>query len=221
MRWTEPANQSSRTPCKAALNSIRTRRRIHLFGHDFVTLILDDYLADVVRSLLNIPQDLFILVVPLTFGACLNNCTPITSLLTDSSSFSRGWSSSTVTAKWKSMGFLARRARSPSLHFAKALSFSVCVQVRFSIPASRSAKFSRARLAIIWAEPVEVDAFEWRWTEPFPYGFSRLATSHERAETSDSKSSERSRSDQQLGSLAVKCLSQSSRKVSLCDFEKN
>ena len=48
------------------------------------------------------------------------------------------------------MGLLARHARSPSLHFAKALSFFVCVQGRFSICASRSARFHRVRLAVIW-----------------------------------------------------------------------
>ena len=51
------------------------------------------------------------------------------------------------------MGLLARHARSPSLHFATALSFSVCVQGRSPISASRSARFSRVRLAIIWLSP--------------------------------------------------------------------
>ena len=53
----------------------------------------------------------------------------------------------------QSMGLLERHARSPILHFARALSFSVCVQGKFPISASRSASFSRVRLAIIWLSP--------------------------------------------------------------------
>ena len=53
----------------------------------------------------------------------------------------------------QSIGFLARQARSPSLHFAGALSFSVCVQERFPLSACRSARFSRVRLAMIWLSP--------------------------------------------------------------------
>ena len=72
------------------------------------------------------------------------------SLLPDSSSFSKGWPSSSVTALRESTGFLVRQARCPLLHLAKAVSFSVCVQGRFVISASRSARFSRVRFAMVW-----------------------------------------------------------------------
>ena len=51
-------------------------------------------------------------------------------LLPNSSSFSRAWPSSSVTAWRQSTCFLASQARRPSLHFARALSFSVSVQGR-------------------------------------------------------------------------------------------
>ena len=38
---------------------------------------------------------------------------------------------------------MARQVRSPSLHFAKALSFSVCVQEKFRISASLCESFAR------------------------------------------------------------------------------
>ena len=46
--------------------------------------------------------------------------------------------------------FLARQARCPILHLASASSFSVFAQGRFVISASRPARFSRVRFAIIW-----------------------------------------------------------------------
>ena len=82
-------------------------------------------------------------MVPLAFNARLKNRTQYSrSLLSDSSS--------PVTAWRQSIGFLERQARRPSLHFAKALSFSVCVQGRLHISSSRSAILTRVRLAIVW-----------------------------------------------------------------------
>ena len=70
------------------------------------------------------------------------------SLLPDS--FSKGCPSSSVTALRQSTRFLVRQARCPNLHLASALSFSVCVQDRFALSASRSARFPRVRIAMIW-----------------------------------------------------------------------
>ena len=72
------------------------------------------------------------------------------SLLPDSSSFSKGWLCSSVTVLRDNTGFLLRDARCPPLHLAKAVSFSVCVQGRFVISASRSARFSRVTFQMIW-----------------------------------------------------------------------
>ena len=58
------------------------------------------------------------------------------SLLPDSSSSSKGWPSSSVTAWRQSIVFLARQPRCPDLHLASALSFSACVQGRFAISSS-------------------------------------------------------------------------------------
>ena len=67
----------------------------------------------------------------------------------NSSSFSKGWPSSSVTALRDNTSFVLRQAHCPPLHLAEAVSFSVCVQGRFVISASRSARVSRVRLAII------------------------------------------------------------------------
>ena len=72
------------------------------------------------------------------------------SLLPESSSLSKGWPSSSVTALRDNTGFLLRQARCPLLHPARALSFSVCVQGRVETSASRASRFSRVRLAKIW-----------------------------------------------------------------------
>ena len=81
------------------------------------------------------------------------------SLLHDSSSFSRGWKSSSVTAWRQSIGFLERQARRPSLHFAKALSLSVCVQGKLQFSASLCESFRREACTDL-AQAVKVDALE-------------------------------------------------------------
>ena len=69
-------------------------------------------------------------------------------------------------------------APSPSLHFARALSFSVCVQERFPISASRSSRFSRVEARNDLAKPVEVDAFEGDRIKAFSHRIPYLTTSH-------------------------------------------
>ena len=70
----------------------------------------------------------------------------ITSCLINS--FSRWWRLSSVTARRALFSWRAKTR--PTLHFAKALSFSVFVQERFPIADSRSVRLSRVRLAMIW-----------------------------------------------------------------------
>ena len=110
------------------------------------------------------------------------------SLLPDSSSFSKGRPSSSVTALRENTCFLLRQARCPLLHLAKAVFFSVCVQGRFVISASRSARFSRVRFAIIWL-------LKGRRVEASFNQFPCLTTSHECPKISISVSTQSSRSD--------------------------
>ena len=70
-------NASTTTRVKAVRNSIKTRSRFLLCGHEFVKLAFVDYPADVVKSFLNVSQDVPIVVVPLTINARLKDCTPI------------------------------------------------------------------------------------------------------------------------------------------------
>ena len=64
-------------------NSIRARCRILLQSDEFIKFGTTNCPTDIVRSFLNIPQDIFVLVVPLAFHTCLENGFPI---LTKSSS---------------------------------------------------------------------------------------------------------------------------------------
>ena len=55
------------------------------------------------------------------------------------------------------------------------------------------------------AERVEVDAFKGDWSEAFPNGFPRLATSHERTEVPVSAGSQRSPGVNNLAPRLSKC----------------
>ena len=67
---------SPRTLIGAIRNSIGVRCRIFLQSNDFIKFGSIESPTDAVRSFLHIPQDIFMLVMPRTFVACLKNCTP-------------------------------------------------------------------------------------------------------------------------------------------------
>ena len=122
-------------------DSVRAKCRILLHANEFVMLGPINHPTDVVRSLLNMMQKIFNLVVPRALGAYLENRAPVFT-------WPSAWFiSDSVEAKHR---VLIRQARSPSLHLASALFFSVCVQGRFLISASRSARFARVRFAMLW-----------------------------------------------------------------------
>ena len=147
----ELRTQATSTPVGTIWNSVRVRSRIILQSKEVVKLGLINSPTVVIKSLLNISQNIFVLVMSRAFLACLENGPQYSqSLLPDSSSFSKGWPSSSVTALRDNTGFFLRHARCPPLHLAKAVSFSVCVQGRFVISAWRSARVSRVIFAMIW-----------------------------------------------------------------------
>ena len=65
-----------RTLIGAMRNSIGVRCRIFLQNNEFIKFGSIKNPMDAVRSFLHIPQDMFMLVMPRTFGECLKNCTP-------------------------------------------------------------------------------------------------------------------------------------------------
>ena len=119
-------------------NSVRTRSRVFLQSKEVTKLSLIKSPINVIRSLLNKSQSLFMLTVPRAFLTCLENGSPI---LTKSSTrvilFSKRWPSSSVRALRVSTGFLLRQARWLFLHLAKAMHFSVCVQGKVETSVSR------------------------------------------------------------------------------------
>ena len=66
--------------------------------------------------------------------------------------------------------FVVHQARCPILHLASSLSFSVCVQGRFINSASRSARFSRVRFAIIWLSLLAINTFKRNRVKTFSNG---------------------------------------------------
>ena len=83
--------QTSRTPVGAKRNSIEARCRIFLQRNEFIKLGTINGPTDIVRSFLNIPQDIFVLVMPRALDAGLKMDSQYSqSLLPDSSSFSKG-----------------------------------------------------------------------------------------------------------------------------------
>ena len=178
--------QPSRTLEGAIRNSIRARCRICLQSNKFIKFGTINGPTDIVRSFLNIPQDIFVLVMPRAHDAGLKNRTPI--LTKPSSLFIFVFQGMTVFISERALrqgtGFLARQARCPTLHLAGALFFSVCVQGRFVISASRSARFSLVRFAIIWLSHWTVHAFKRDRLKAIFNGLLCFTTSHERPKMS-------------------------------------
>ena len=83
--------QATRTPIGAIRNSIRVKCRIFLQSNGFIKFGTINGPMDVVRSFLNIPQDISVLVMPRALNTGLKNGTQYSqSLHPDSSSFSKG-----------------------------------------------------------------------------------------------------------------------------------
>ena len=73
----ELRTQATSTSVNAVGNSIRARSRIFLQSKEVIKLGFLNSLADVIRSMLDKPQNIFMLVMSRAFVACLENCSPI------------------------------------------------------------------------------------------------------------------------------------------------
>ena len=98
-------------------NSVRSRSRVFLQSNEVIKLSLINSPLDVIRSLLNKSQNFFLLIImPRAFWRAWKMVPQYSqSLVPDSSSFSKVWPSSSVTALRVSTGFLLRQARWPFL----------------------------------------------------------------------------------------------------------
>ena len=79
----ELQTQTTSTPVGTVGNSVRARRRVSLQSKEVIKFSLISSPTDVIRSLLDTSQNIFVLVMPRAFHACLENGSPI---LTKSSS---------------------------------------------------------------------------------------------------------------------------------------
>ena len=73
----ELRTQATSTPVGTVENSVRARSRVFLESKEVIKLSLINSPTDVIRSLLNISQNIFVLVMPRAFLACLENGSPI------------------------------------------------------------------------------------------------------------------------------------------------
>ena len=90
----ELRTQTTSTSVGTVRNSVRARSRVFLQCKEFIKFSLINGPTDVIRSVLNMSQTIFMLVMSRASLACLENGSPILT----KSSFSKRWPSSSVTA---------------------------------------------------------------------------------------------------------------------------
>ena len=159
-------------------------------GHEFVKLAIVDYPADVVRSFLNVSQDVLRVVVPLTINARLKDCTPnihITSCLIHLRF--PGMDVFIGNSMKEEHWFLgAPRAKSNSAFRQGTVFFRLCLEEVSYFSFSFCEVFTRQARNDL-AEPVEINAFERNRIKAFSHEFPRFTTSHWCSEVSVSTSS--------------------------------
>ena len=133
-------------------NSVRSRSRVFLQSKEVIKLSLINSPIDVIRSLFNKSQNLFMLVMSRAFFfACLENGSPIFAMSSSRVIFSiQGVALFICNSTEGQHRFLVAPGTLALSTSSQSNVFSVCVQGRVETSASRASRFSRVRPAKIW-----------------------------------------------------------------------
>ena len=177
--------QASRTPEGAIRNSIGTRCRILLQSNEFIKLGTIKEPTNVVRSFLNVPQDIFELVMSGALDAGLKNGPQYSqSLLPDASSFVQGMTvfiSDRIETKHRFFGTPGTLSTSASGW--RIVFLRLCPrEIRYLCFTFRKTFTSKVRNNL--AEPLEIIAFRRDRLKQVTNGLPCLTTSHERPKMS-------------------------------------